>query len=99
MYKIIISPLAKQDIQEAAHWYNDKQSGLGKRFTSHIRLKLNFIKKDPKIAANRYNEVRTAVLDIFPFMVHYMINEDKKLIVVLSILHTSLNPGIWKKDR
>lgn len=38
MYKVIISPLAKQDIKDAAHWYDDKQAGLGKRFTNHIRL-------------------------------------------------------------
>jgi plasmid stabilization system protein ParE len=92
-------PLAKQDIKEAAHWYNDKQVGLGKRFTNHIRLKLNSLKKNPRIAANRYNEVRTAVLDIFPFMTHYIIDQGKKLIIVLAVLHTSLNPNIWKKDR
>ena len=33
MYKAVILPLAKLDIKEAAKWYNDKQSGLGKRFT------------------------------------------------------------------
>lgn len=30
MYKSIILPLAKQDIKEAALWYNNKQKGLGK---------------------------------------------------------------------
>ena len=33
MYKSIILPLAKEDIKEAALWYEDKQTGLGKWFT------------------------------------------------------------------
>jgi len=99
MYKVIISPLAKQDIKDAAHWYNDKQAGLGKRFTNHIRLKLDSLKKNPYIAANRYDEVRTAVLDTFPFMAHYIIDEDKKMIILLAALHTSLSPDVWKKAR
>ncbi len=30
MYKVIILPFAKQDIKDAALWYNSRQSGLGK---------------------------------------------------------------------
>lgn len=30
MYKAIILPLAKDDIKEAALWYNKQQAGLGK---------------------------------------------------------------------
>jgi hypothetical protein len=31
MYKLLILPLAKNDIKEAAIWYNSRQKGLGKR--------------------------------------------------------------------
>jgi hypothetical protein len=37
MYKTVILPLAKEDIQEAAKWYNKRQNGLGKRFTTEVR--------------------------------------------------------------
>jgi hypothetical protein len=30
MYKVLILPVAKQDIKEAADWYNSRQVGLGK---------------------------------------------------------------------
>jgi hypothetical protein len=36
MYSVIMLPLAKQDIKEAALWYNKKQKGLGKRFTLSV---------------------------------------------------------------
>ena len=49
MYKAIILPPAKLDIKEAATWYNGKQNGLGKKFTTEVRQKVNHIKQDPFI--------------------------------------------------
>lgn len=97
MYKAIILPLAKLDISEAASWYNSKQKGLGKRFTNEVRSKVLFIRKNPKAVAIRYDDSRCAVLDVFPFMVHYTIDELNKTIIVAAVFHTSLNPERWKK--
>ena len=99
MHKVIILPVAKQDVEEAADWYNSKQAGLGKRFTSQVREKVDQIKQNPYSSANRYEEVRTAVLDVFPFMIHYLIDASHKLVIITAVLHTSRNPDIWKGDR
>ncbi len=97
MYKAIILPLAKDDIKEAAFWYNKQQAGLGKCFTAEVREKVHFIRQNPNAVNIRYNTVRTAVLDVFPFMVHYIIDENNKTIIVSAVLHTSRNPDMWKK--
>lgn len=97
MYKSIILPLAKQDVRQAALWYNSRQKGLGKRFTGQIRQKVKFIRQNPQAVAVRYGDVRTAVLDVFPFMIHFTIEEDKKLVVVSAVFHTSLDPEKWKE--
>ncbi len=97
MFKAIILPLAKLDISEAATWYNSKQKGLGKRFTQEVRSKVLFIRENPKAVAIRYDNTRCAVLDIFPFMIHYTIDEPNKTIIVAAVFHTSLNPERWKK--
>jgi len=99
MYLILILPLAKQDVKEAALWYESKQIGLGKRFTLHVRQKLNVLRKNPLLFVNRYDETRTAVFDVFPFMAHYNVDEHRKLIIISAILHTSRNPDIWKTGR
>ncbi|SHI74350.1 ParE toxin of type II toxin-antitoxin system, parDE [Tangfeifania diversioriginum] len=96
MYKSVILPLAKEDIREAAKWYNKQQNGLGKRFTTEVREKVNFIRKNPRASNVRYNDVRTAVLNVFPFLVHYSIDEINKTIIVSAVLHTSRDPEIWK---
>jgi len=97
MYKAIILPLAKEDIKEVALWYNKQQDGLGKRFTAEVRKKVHFIRQNPNTINIRYNNIRTTVLDVFPFMVHYTVDEDKKIIIISAVLHTSRNPDLWKK--
>lgn len=97
MYNVIILPLAKQDISEAAAWYNSKQKGLGKRFTQEVRSKVLFIRENPKASTIRYDDTRCAVLDVFPFMIHYTIDEANKTIIVAAVFHTSLDPGRWQK--
>ena len=96
MYKSVILPLAKEDIREAAKWYNGQQKGLGKRFTAEVREKVHFIRQNPKATNVRYNSVRTAVLNVFPFMIHFTIEEKNKTIVISAVLHTSRDPEIWK---
>jgi len=82
MYDAVILPLAKEDIREAAHWYNDKKRGLGLRFTAQVREQIIFIRKHPGIFAIRYRQIRTAVLNKFPYMIH--------LFMQLYILHVIL---------
>ena len=99
MYKLVTLPVAKQDIKEAASWYNTKQQNLGRRFTAEIRRKVNYIKQSPFSTATRYHDIKTAVLDTFPFMIHYSIDDNQKLVIILAVLHTSRDPDMWKKER
>ena len=99
MYKVVTLPVAKQDVREAAAWYNSKQQNLGRRFTAEIGRKVNYIKQSPYSTATRYDEIKTAVLDTFPFMIHYSIDNNRKLIIILAVLHTSRNPNTWREER
>ncbi len=88
MYKSFILPLAKQDIKEAAKWYNDRQLGLGIRFTEHVRKKVEFIRQNPKALAIRYENIRVSVLDVFPYMIHFSVDDQQKIIVISAVLST-----------
>lgn len=95
MYKIVLLPLAKVDIQEAAIWYNSKQKGLGKKFTIEVRKTVLHISNNPNLSAIRYDDIRTSLLDVFPFLVHYIVDDEKLIITICAVLHTSLNPDKW----
>ena len=97
MYRSIILPLAKKDIREAAQWYNNKKNGLGLKFTTEVRSKVHFIQQNPKVNSIRYNKVKVLTLDIFPFMIHYTIDESTETVHIIAVLHTNRNPELWNK--
>lgn len=93
MYRTVLLPAARRDIQEAAKWYNTQLDGLGKRVAQNVRNKVAAIKQNPFAFTIRYQDTRVAVLDIFPFLIHYFIDETEKRIVISAVLHTSRNPA------
>jgi plasmid stabilization system protein ParE len=96
MHQPIILPLAKQDILEAALWYNARGFGLGKRFTEEVREKVQYICQNPQICFIRYDDVRVTVLNVFPYMIHYTIDESNKRVIISAVLHTSRDQKLWK---
>ncbi len=74
MYKAVILPLAKEDIKRTAKWYNKQQKGLGKRFTKEVRKKVAHICKNPENIVTRYRDVKTAIVDVFPYMIHFIVD-------------------------
>lgn len=97
MYKIVILPLAKQDIQENAKWYNEKQKGLGLKFTNAIRSEIKIISKNPKAIINRYRNVHTCVVRTFPYMIHYVIEDNLKKIVIIAVFQTKQSTDRWNR--
>ena len=94
-YKVRILPAAKEDIYQAAQWYNKQKTGLGKQFTHRVRQRVKELKKNPFICQVRYKEVHTAIVRQFPFMIHYTIHQDNKTIEVIAVLSTYRDPKIW----
>lgn len=92
MYKPIILPDAKADIKLAALWYNEQKPGLGRRFTVEVRHKVHYLCRNPKASVVRYSKVRTAVLNVFPYIIHLVIDEKNGTVLILAVLHTSRRP-------
>jgi plasmid stabilization system protein ParE len=95
MYRIELLPLAKKDIQQAINWYNLNQKNLGLRFLRAFQTEVKVIQKNPTAFINRYNEIHKLVMSNFPFLIHYLIEEELKKIIVVAVFHTSLNPKNW----
>jgi hypothetical protein len=49
--------------------------------------------------AIRYADVRCMLVKKFPFMVHFTIDENQKLVEVFAVHHTSRNPKIWEERK
>ena len=66
-------------------------------FFNKLYLKIEKIKISPEVYAIRYEDVRFAKIDHFPFIIHFINQPDA--IVIIGILHTSRNPQRWKERK
>jgi plasmid stabilization system protein ParE len=94
-YVLVFRPEVRDDLNEAYHWYQARQPGLGDEFLDCIDKLLNQICRMPKSYAVLHRDVRRAVLQRFPYAVYYRIISSR--IVVTAVFHSRRNPKDWKK--
>ena len=51
--------------------------------------------ENPSGFAVRYKTIRTAIIKKFPYMVHYIVDQQIETISVLAVLCTYRNPESW----
>lgn len=91
-YSVILSSRAQKEIAEAWNWYEDRQPGLGDRFLKEITDRLRKIEHTPNRYPTRFKSYKETPVPVFPFLIIYRINKQKKLVRIVSVFHTSLNP-------
>ncbi len=96
-YTVINHKEVKNDVLKVKDWYKSQQKGLEKRFAIEVKITLNYLIKNPLLFQVKYKTVRTAYTAIFPYGVHYHLNEKSNTITVLGIFHTSISPDQWLK--
>ncbi|MGQ7945655.1 type II toxin-antitoxin system RelE/ParE family toxin [Flavobacterium sp. WC2509] len=98
-FQLKIDTEALNDIQETFEWYEMQLKGLGLRYKTQVKKQINSLKKDPYLFSIKYNEIRCRKIEKFPFLIHYLINENTKNVIVFAVFHTSRNPEIWKRNK
>lgn len=86
-------PSAYADIQDGVTWYKQHNSELPKRFAEQIKLSVEKIRQTPFGYAIRYREIRIANIAIFPYAIHYFLQENS--ITIIAVHHASMSPKRW----
>ena len=94
-YKIRVEPAVILDIQDAIDWYNSRQKGLGKKFHDSIKKNFQTLTTKPFYQI-RYDDIRCLPVKGFPFMIHFTISEEKKIVTVRAVFNTSRDSKNWK---
>ncbi len=94
-YSVTIHPKAFNKIQEIESWYNSKQEKLGLRFKDIIISQIDSLSVRPKIYAVRYANFRCMKLKGFPYMIHFIVNDDSNNVAVYLVIGTKENPEKW----
>ena len=96
-FTVINHKEVKNDVFEAKNWYKKQQIGLEKQFANEVKKTINYIIKNPLLFQVKYKDTRIVYTEIFPYGVHYHLDENSKTITVLGVFHTSIKPNKWLK--
>ena len=80
------------DIIEAKQWYKKRQKYLDKRFAEDVKISINRLQKNPLHYEVKYRNIRIAFCDIFPYAIHFFIDDTLHGIVIVAIVHQHRNP-------
>ena len=91
-YRVVFRKDAVFEMEDASLWYNLQQKGLGEKFMRQLRVILELILQNPFLFPEKKGEYREAPLSIFPFVVVYRMDVEKKRVIILAVYHTKRNP-------
>lgn len=98
-YNVVYFDEVKLDIREAKDWYRLQLKGLEKRFAQDIKKAIIRLAKRPTVHAIRYRNVRIAHPDIFPYAIHFYIDDSTHSVVITAIVHNSRAPRYSQKRK
>jgi len=90
-FNIAYTPESLQEIIHIVEWYNNASKGLGSRFRKNLLAEIAAIKQNPLTRSFRYDNVRFAVVNKFPYAAHYTVDEQTGLIIIQAVLGFSQN--------
>jgi plasmid stabilization system protein ParE len=91
IYNIAYRPAVKWDITDAVDYYRVINPKLAKQFLFRIREATNHILRNPLAFQVKYKNVRTLLLKQFPYYIHYLVNDNKQ-VIILAVIHAYRNP-------
>lgn len=99
--KYRLLPMVETDLAESVDRYFLQQPGLEEKFLHEVDRTFEKIVLNPLLYAVKRKhkgiQLRTVLLDIFPYLIVYFIDESKSIVVIAAVWHTSRNPKILKK--
>lgn len=89
VWKVQFTTEAITELQAAIDYYQEIKDHLGIEFMFEFDTQIQKISRNPFSRSIRYLNVRFAVLNRFPYAIHYTINEVTHNIIVQTVLCTS----------
>ena len=91
--KVVFSKYAKQELDDATHFYELEFKGLGLRFKEEVKKAATRISEYPKAWSVERGDVRRCLLHKFPYKLLYSIEKDH--IFIIAVAHQHRKPDYW----
>ena len=92
IYNLTYRPRVKWDIQDAFDYYKAISPKLAEQFLFRVKEGTNQIIRNPVGFQIKYNIVRTLLINQFPYLIHYIVDDEQQLVTILAIVHSYRNP-------
>jgi plasmid stabilization system protein ParE len=98
MKAVELAPEARDEVREAATWYDEQRAGLGEEFLEELErlfVRMSQLPRSFPVLMDPSPELglRRALLPRFPYGVVFTELEDD--IRVVAVAHTKRDPGYW----
>jgi len=85
---------ARQDLQVAASWYEERRDGLGGEFIDEFLSCVGRLEDNPQLYPVVEDAIRRALFQRFPYAIYYTIEPNH--LQILGILHCGQHPDGWR---
>ena len=96
MMNFRLLPPARQELRDAARYYEDCVPGLGHDFLQEVRETIHRIIQWPQAWQPLDEEIRRCRTHRFPYGIIYAVENGEVLIV--SVMHLHRHPDSWRKN-
>ena len=97
VYKLRFHPDFVGELELAIEYYNQQSKALGRRFKSAVKKQLVLTTQNPQARSIRYDNIRFARIERFPYAIHYSIDAAGVSVLVHSLLSDLQDPEAnWK---
>lgn len=85
---------ALTELREAARWYDEQESGVGREFLHAVEQALDRLLHDPSARPTAGRGLYRQLVERFPFDLLYRIRPAQ--IEIVAVAHHSRKPGYWQ---
>ena len=91
-YKIIISPRAQKEIENAIDYYALYSNDAPRNFIAVLKETYAILEYSPMFRM-RYKNIRALKIKKFPYALYFIVNQTTNTVKVLSCFHNKRNPN------
>jgi plasmid stabilization system protein ParE len=93
--ELIITPEAREDLDQIYTWYEARRLGKGEDFLLSVEASLSTICRTPEIHAKAFGTCRSTLIRKFPYVMIYEF--EVRTVTVYGVFHTSRDQNLWRE--
>lgn len=98
-WTVVARPQARNDILQAADWYDCQSEGLGNGFIEEVLAVFDALEVNPLQHCRRHpiKNIRWRYPKRFPYRVIYEVIEEERLVVIAAVIHAARHDRVWRQ--